>query len=430
MVLARTLLSDNVRVLKSQVSKTALQGVLIAAISIVVATILVSYYNSGSLTLSGLIKAQTENYMLWVLDSIPFIFAFWGQYSSSIIAYQAGAMIFDQTEELRSQTENLKKQAKYSQSHDLLTDLPNRVLFYDRVEQSVESSIKHKRMFSILLIEIINFKEIHDTLGRSSSDMVLKQLAARLQGVVLGRDKVARMDGNIFAVLLTECVDESESVMLAQYIQKALEPVFKVERLNIPVHANIGIVHFPKHGDDPDSLVQKAGVALFIAAKSNEGYAVYDSVLEKEYSPRRLTLMSDLRRAIESDQLELHYQAKVALQTGVLYGAEALVRWKHENDYISPEEFVSMAERTRMIRHLTVWVLKEAFKQCAIWHKKGKHLVISVNLSSRDLHDPELPDLISGIAASTGIKPEWLILEITESSIMTDPERVLDVINR
>lgn len=430
MVLARTLLSDNVRVLKSQVSKTALQGVIIAVISIVIATILVSYYNFGTISPGGIIKAQTENYMLWVLDAIPFIFAFWGQYSSSIIAYQAGAMIFDQTEELRSQTENLKKQAQYTQSHDLLTDLPNRVLFYDRVEQSVEASIKHQRIFSILLIEIINFKEIHDTLGRGSSDLVLKQVAARLQGVVLGGDKVARMEGNIFAVLLTECVDERESIMLAQYIQKALEPVFKVDRLNIPVHANIGIVHFPKHGDDPDSLVQKAGVALFIAAKSNEGYAVFDSALEKEYSPRRLTLMSDLRRAIESDRLELHYQAKVALQTGVLFGAEALVRWKHENAYIAPEEFVSMAERTRMIRHLTVWVLKEAFKQCAIWHKQGKHLVISVNLSSRDLHDPELPDLISGLAASTGIKPEWLILEITESSIMTDPERVLDVINR
>lgn len=430
MALAKSLLSDNVRVLKSEVSKAAYQGVLIAVCSIVVATLLVSYYLTGTISLNGIMRAQSENYVLWALDTVPFIFGFWGQYSSSIIAYQAGALIFDQTQELRNKAETLEKQANYTATHDTLTDLPNRALFYDRVEQSILSATSQSKLLSVLLIEIANFKEIYDTLGRNSSDMVLKQLAARLQGVVLGSDKVARIDGNIFAVLLSDGIDESEPVLLAKYIQTALEPVFIVDKLHIPVHVNVGIVHFPEHGEDVDTLVQKAGVALFMAAKSNEGYAVYAPAFD-DHSPRRLTLMSELRRAIESNQLELYYQAKVALQTSELFGVETLVRWHHpKHGFIPPDEFIIMAERTRMIRPLTVWVIKEAFRQCALWHAQGKDLTVSINLSTRDLHDPELPDLISGIAASTGIKPKWMIFEITESSIMTDPDSALEIIKR
>jgi diguanylate cyclase (GGDEF)-like protein len=430
MALASEMFNDNVNLLKSEVSKSAYQGILIAVISIVVANILVSWYYTNAVTLDGIITAQKNNPVLWILNIIPFVFGFWGQYSSSIIAYQAGAIIFDQTHELREKAETLEKQASYNATHDSLTDLPNRALFYDRVEQSIVSALNQGRLLSILLVEITNYKEIYDTLGRNSSDLLLKQLAARLQGVVLGSDKVARIDGNIFSVLLNDIVDESETQMLAQHIQTALVPVFAVEKLHIPVHTNIGIVYFPEHGEDVDTLVQKAGVALYIASKTNEGYAVYEPAFD-DHSPRRLTLMSELRRAIEHNQLELYYQAKINLPSGSLYGAEALVRWHHpKHGFISPSEFIPMAERTRMIRLLTVWVLKEAFRQCVLWHKEGYDLVISVNLSTRDLHDPELPDLISGIAASSGLKPEWIILEITESSIMNDPEQALTIINR
>ena len=196
------------------------------------------------------------------------------------------------------------------------------------------------------------------------------------------------------------------------------------------MHSNIGIVHFPVHGEDVDSLVQKAGVALFMASNSNVGYAVYEPSFD-QHSPRRLTLMNELRHAIERGELELYYQPKVSIQTDVLYGAEALVRWNHpKHGLISPDEFIPMAERTRLIKSLTLWVLKEAFKHCADWHNQGKELTISVNLSAKDLHDPDLPDLIAGVAVSTGIKPEWIILEITEGSVMTDPELSLDILER
>lgn len=423
-------LSDNIRLLKSEVSKTALRGVLIAAAAIIIATCAVTIYSTGGLSLAGIINAQKENVGLWVLDTLPFMFGFWGQYSSMIIAYQAGTMIMEQTQELRSLANDLEKQANYISTHDHVTDLPNRILFYDRAERAIISAIDNKALLAILLIEIENFKEIYDTLGRNSSDLILKQISTRLRGVSPERHSVAKIDGNVFGILLTSLANISETERLARYIQKALEQAFLVEKLRFSVHSNIGIVNFPEHGDDIDTLVQKAGVALDIARHSNKGYAVYDSTRDK-HSPRRLTLMSELRRALENNELELFYQAKVNIGTNQLYGAETLVRWHHPvHGLISPDEFIPMAERTRMITQLSTWVLKRSFQDVSNWQQQGINLKISVNLSAKDLHDPELPDLIVGIAAATDIKPEWIMLEITESAVMHDPERVLEIINR
>jgi diguanylate cyclase (GGDEF)-like protein len=428
--IANNILSDNISILKSEVSRTAYQGVAVAILSIIIATLLVCYYQFGEISIDGIINAQKNNYSLWVLNGIPFVFALWGQYSGSIIAHQVNALIVDQTQELRSRADDLEKQASYAATHDVLTGLPNRSLFYDRVGQAILSANHQKTLLSILLVEIVNFKDVYDTLGRNSSDQIVRQISSRLQGVVLGTDRVAMIDGNIFSMLISDSTDEKEVELLAKHIQKVLEPAFVIERLTFAAHTNVGIVHFPQHGEDVDTLVQKAGVALYMAGRSNEGYAVYELSFDK-HSPRRLTLMSELRNAIEKDQLLLYYQPKVSISTGILYGAEALVRWQHpKHGFISPDEFIPMAERTRMIKLLTLWVLKEAFQQCAKWRKQRKELTISVNLSAKDLHDSELPDLISGVAVSTGIKPEWIILEITESSIMTDPELTLEVIER
>jgi len=427
---ASNLLNENVRILKSEVSKTAYQGVLIAVSSIIIASFLVSFVSTGALTLDGIIDAQQNNFVLWVLDTVPFVFGLWGQYSGSIIAYQAGAMIFDQTQELRNRTEKLEKHASYISTHDPLTELPNRALFYDRVTRAIFMANSQKRLLSLLVLEIENFKEIYETLGRNRSDLILKQISTRLQGVIIEGDSIAKIDGNIFAILMNELIDFNECEQLAQYIQKAMEQPFVVEKLQVAVHTNIGIVYFPEHGEDVDTLMQRAGVALHIAHSSNSGYACYEASFDK-HSPRRLTLMSELRHAIDHNELELFYQAKIFIKTGKLYGAEALVRWNHPvHGFIPPDEFVPMAERTRMIKQLTLWVLKRAFRDCAKWHKQGIDLTVSVNLSAKDLHDPELPDLIAGAAVSAGIRPEWIILEITEGSVINQPEHALEIIQR
>ncbi|PHS68734.1 MAG: GGDEF-domain containing protein [Methylophaga sp.] len=418
----------NVSALKGQASKTAYLGAIIAVTSIIVATLSVCYFASGSISLEGIVAAQKTNFGLWILDALPFIFTFWGQYAGSIIAYQAGAMILDQTNELRSKTATLEKQAIYSSTHDALTDLPNRSLFYDRVEQAILSANNQQRTLSVLLFEVENYKEIYSALGRNNSDLVLKQISSRLQGAVKSFENIARLEGGTFSLLID---DEQEDVLqVSNSIQESMQAAFIVERQPVAIHTCTGIVKFPEHGEDVDTLVQRAGIALYIARNNKEGSAVYDPSFDK-HSPQRLTLMSELRHAISRDEFALFYQAKVSLETNAVYGVEALIRWLHpKHGLISPDDFIPMAERTRTIQQVTRWVLRQAFIDCAKWHKTGMNLKVSVNLSTKDLHDPELPDFIGGIQASTQVKPEWIILEITEGSIMTDPEQAMEIIQR
>lgn len=433
LTIVQSLFADNVNLLKSKASKNAYQGMAIAVAAVVIGTITVCYLDSGVISLEGVWAAQKHNPALWMLNSMPFVFGIWGQYSSSMIAYHAGAMIIDQTQELRTKTDDLEKQTTYASTHDRLTDLPTRALFYDRVSRAIAFAMSvdnSPRRLSILLIEIENFKDIYEALGRNSSDLVLKQISTRLQGVSLERDDIAKIDGNVFAVLLSARSDVDRAKEFAKQIQKTMESPFVVEGLQVAIHSDVGIVHFPEHGEDVDMLVQRAGVALRIAQKSTKGYATYDPSFDK-HTPLRLTLISELRNAIERDGLELFYQPQVSIRTAEICGVEALLRWNHPvHGFVSPDEFVPMAERNRMIRPLTQWVLRRAFRDCANWHKQGLALNVSVNLSAKDLHDPELPDLISGVAVAAGIKPGWIILEITEGSVMADPDRALEVIKR
>ena len=423
-------LSNNARALKSRVSKTAYQGITIAVSAIIIATLLACYYHFGVISIDGIIKVQSTNYALWILDTIPFVFGIWGQYSSTIIAYEASALVFDQTQELRERADDFEKKAHHTATHDLVTDLPNKALFYDRVEQAVLAANVINGSLSILLIEVGNYKEVNDTLGRNSSDSLLKQIAARLKGAFPAPASIAKIDSNVFSLLLSEAHSYHEVLAIAKNIHSALEPVFFVDKVKLSAHVNIGVVNFPDHGEDVDTLVQRAGVALYMAQESSNGLAVYDSSFDA-HSPRRLTLMSELGQAIDRNELELYYQPKVSIDTGKIYGVEALVRWNHPtHGLIPPDDFVPLVERTRTIQTLSSWVLKQSFEQCAIWHQQGLDLKVSINLSVKDLHNPELPDLIAGIRSSTDVEPAWIILEITESSIMTDPEMALDIVHR
>ena len=422
-------LHNNVRVLRSRVSKTAWQGIAIAISALIIATLVVTYMQDGAVSLAGIMAAQRSNFALWVMDAVPFIFAFWGQYSSTVLAYEASALVMDQTRELRNKAEILEQRANHSVTHDLLTDLPNKELFYDRVEQIVLSSGPETQL-TILLIEVSNYKQVSDTLGRNSSDSLIKQIAVRLCGAFPAPMTIARLESNLFSVLVTESASAHQVLDMADSVHRVLHDVFFIGHTKLAAHANIGIVNFPEHGGDVDTLVQRAGIALYIAQNSNKGYAVYDSSFDA-HSPRQLTLMSELNHAIENRELELYYQPKIRVSDGSLYGVEALVRWNHpKHGLLQPDQFVPLMERTRLIQGLSCWVIQESFAQCGQWHKEGLELTVSINLSAKDRNNPELPDLISGIKGATGIDPGWIILEITESSIMSNPDAARDIINR
>jgi EAL domain-containing protein (putative c-di-GMP-specific phosphodiesterase class I) len=200
--------------------------------------------------------------------------------------------------------------------------------------------------------------------------------------------------------------------------------------LKLDVQASIGIAVYPEHGSDADTLLQRADVAMYMAKQDKTGYIVYDPKDDK-HSPHRLTLMGELRHAIESDELVLHYQPKATIKTGEIIEVEALVRWQHpQHDLMRPDEFIPLAERTGLIKPLTVWVLNHALQQHSIWKEQGLDIGVAVNMSAHGLLDLELPDLIAGVLASHNAEPNRLVLEITETTIMVDQERALQILTR
>ncbi|MCV6610443.1 MAG: bifunctional diguanylate cyclase/phosphodiesterase [Amphritea sp.] len=423
-------LHNNVKVLKARVSRTAYQGMGVAVVALIIATLAACFFDTGKVSLDGIVHVQQTNYALWIMDAVPFIFGFWGQYSSTILAYEASALVIDQTKELRDKADSFEKQARHNVTHDLLTDLPNKELFYDRVEQAILSKGGDHEMLSILLIEVENYKQISDTLGRNGSDSLIKQVSVRLKSAFSAPATIARIDSNIFSLLLTGAESKQGVLAMAESIHRVLEESFFVDKVKLSTHTNIGIVHFPDHGGDVDTLVQRAGIALYVAQNSNKGYALYDSSYDA-HSPKQLTLMSELNQAIERGELELYYQPKVDLRENRVSGAEALVRWNHpRHGLLNPDQFVPLMERTRMIQSLTQWVMKEGMAQSARWDQEGLRICVSINLSAKDLNNPELPDLIAGLKGRTEVNPECMLLEITESSIMTNPETALEIINR
>jgi diguanylate cyclase (GGDEF)-like protein len=423
-------LGNNTKILKSRASKASMQAVFIAVATAVGATLLASYTEFQSISVDGVIHAQTNNMVLWVLDVLPFIFGYIGQFTSYVVANEANMMVLEQTEELRQHTKELEKQATFASTHDTLTGLPNRALFYDRLEQSLLHYRSQKKGLALLLLNIGNLKEIQDTLGLSSTDLLVKQLATRLASWAGSVDSVARIDTYSFAIILSEFGDNVRADAAAHNLIKAIEPQFVINTLKLTLQPSIGIVTFPEHGEDADTLLQRAGVAQYFASKSATGFAVYSPSMD-QHSPRRLTLVAEFKRALARNEMLLYFQPKVRLADNTVYGVEALARWHHaQHGFISPDEFIKLAENNRLIRPFSQWVVEKAFQICAEWHRAGINLVVSVNLSAKDLLDPELPDQIAGYAAKTGIQPEWIMLEITESSIMGDPARALIIIER
>lgn len=423
-------LQENASLLKQKASRHSIMGAVIAMAAIVIATVLSGYFITGNVSLAAVIIAQQDNVVLWVLDIMPFLFAFWGQYVSSIMSYEASSMILDQTHDLRAYTKDVEAKAAHEATHDSLTDLPNRVLFIDRLQQATYLSQQKVPVFGIVLIDIDRFKEVNDTLGHFNGDRLIKQVGLRLSGLLVEGDTLARIGGDEFGFVLPRLKSKFDAEEFSKTIQKSLSTPFVLDNLTLDVQVSIGVAIFPDHGKDADTLIQRADVAMYIAKHDNIGFAVYSSEFDS-HSPRRLTLMGELRNAINNDELVIYYHPKVLSDSKKLCSVEALVRWKHpSHGFLSPDEFIPLAERTGLINDLTLWILKEALRQCAVWHQKNYDFSIAVNISSVSLSDPEFPDIVTGLLASNNFPAESLIMEITETSIMVDPLRSLGILKR
>jgi len=282
----------------------------------------------------------------------------------------------------------------------------------------------------VLLIDLDRFKEVNDTLGHQKGDSLLKDIGLRLRGALRESDTIARLGGDEFGVLLPGLGDSAGANRAAAKIRATLEQDFLIDELPVHIDASVGIALYPQHGDDVDMLLQHADVAMYEAKRTHGGYEIY-SVEHDPYNPVRLAMVGQLRKALEANEVVLHYQPKIELESGKVVGAEALVRWQHPTrGLIAPAEFVPMAERTGLIRPLSRYVLNGALAQAKEWRDGGLDLKVSVNLSARNLLDPSLPEDVSHLLAKWMVPAALLELEITESTIMVDPKRAMEVLSR
>jgi diguanylate cyclase (GGDEF)-like protein/PAS domain S-box-containing protein len=324
----------------------------------------------------------------------------------------------------------LQREVEHRALHDSLTGLPNRALLQDRLAQALRTAQREGTVAGLLLIDLDRFKEINDTLGHHYGDQLLAQVGPRLVESLRRMDTVARLGGDEFAVLLPVVQDVESATAVAHKLQVALSRPFHVQGVQLDVEASIGLVISGAHGNDASTLIQRADIAMYVAKKRNLGVSTYDRQIDSN-TPQRLALLGDLRRALQDDELFLHFQPKVDLRTGLLCGAEALLRWQHpERGLIPPVDFIPLAENTGLIGALTHRVLDLALTQTRVWADTGHPLQVAVNLSARNLLDEALDTTVSDLLARHGVGAELLKLEVTESAIMTDPTRATELLQR
>jgi diguanylate cyclase (GGDEF)-like protein len=311
---------------------------------------------------------------------------------------------------------------------DPLTELPNRVLFRERAQQAIRAARRSGSRVAVIIVDLDRFRVINDALGHEAGDALLTKIGSRLQTGLRETDTVARLGGDEFAVLLPEVADAGAVALTAERLLKTLEFPFPVGGVSVEVEASIGISMYPEHGENVDGLIQRADVAMYVAKDTGTGHELYVEERDR-YSPERLALLSELRGAIQRGELILHYQPKADLRSGRVVGMEALVRWQHpERGLLLSDEFVPLAEPTGLIGPLTRHVIDEALRECRAWSDGGIDLHVAVNLSARNLEDPRIPDLVARSLERWNLEPDALALEITESAILQEPVRVMQVV--
>jgi diguanylate cyclase (GGDEF)-like protein len=321
------------------------------------------------------------------------------------------------------------RRLRHQASHDALTGLSNRAELYELGQRSLTGAQRDGQFAALLLIDLDRFKEVNDTMGHEQGDHLLVEVATRLRGVLRGTDILARLGGDEFAVLAA-LPNRGALGEVATRLQSALSRPFELGGVAIELGASIGIAVQPDHGDDVSTLLRHADVAMYEAKRTTAGIETYDPERDP-YSPERLALLGELRRGVDRDELVLFFQPKVALESGETIGVEALVRWQHpERGLLGPGEFLALAERTGLIADITRWVLDAAVRQCGAWRREGIDLPVAVNLAAANIVDSTLPDAVAETLRRWDVPADRLECEISEDTVMGDPRRATDVLER
>jgi diguanylate cyclase (GGDEF)-like protein len=312
--------------------------------------------------------------------------------------------------------------------HDELTGLPNRKFLVVRTGEALAEAARLRRRVGLLLLDLDRFKEVNDTLGHMVGDRLLQIVAHRLVHSVRPGDVVARLGGDEFAVLLPAVRDHGAAREVAARLRAALAEPIRMDAMDFDIEASVGIALYPDHAPDFELLLQRADVAMYMAKEHRTGVEAYEAGQDRN-SPARLSLLGELRRAVQSRQLELYFQPKTMIADGTPIGMEALVRWRHPSrGMVSPEEFIPVAEQSYLIRDLTRYVMDAALAQAARWWHAGLRVQVAVNVSASDLLSPALADVIAAGLRKHSIPPEALLLEITERVLMSEPAYAADCV--
>jgi diguanylate cyclase (GGDEF)-like protein/PAS domain S-box-containing protein len=319
---------------------------------------------------------------------------------------------------------------RHQAMHDGLTNLPNRMMLFDRLAEALEAGRNENRLIALLLMDLDRFKDVNDTFGHHFGDVLLKQVAFRLRNQLHIDDTVARLGGDEFAIVLTSALDANAVAMTARRILNTLQQPFVVEGQVLEVGASIGIALAPQHGSDARTLMRRADVAMYATKQSNTGFTFHERDDQESRHPDQLSLVVEMRSAIERDEFELYYQPKRHLRSGLMTRAEVLLRWNHPlRGLLLPASFIPIAERTGLIKVMTDWILDRALQQCREWQDEGAPVHIAVNVSAKSLLEETLPSKVQAALDKWSVDPRFLKIEITESSIMADPAHALAIMS-
>ena len=327
-----------------------------------------------------------------------------------------------------SQNRRTQEKLNHLAYHDALTDLPNQVLFKDRLKQAIALSRRYDHMQAVLLLNLDRFKTINDSLGYTAGDRLLQSVAQRLTSCVRESDTVARFGGDEFAVLLTQIPRAQDAANAARAIKEALDQAFLFDDQEVFVASSIGIAIYPQDGRDTGGLLKSAGVALDRAKSEGGNNYQFYTAGGTTRALKQLVLESNLRGGLDRNEFVVHYQPQVDTRSFQLVGMEALVRWQHPTlGLLYPKDFVALAEDSGLIIQLGDWILRAACMQNMMWQDAGlAPMRVSVNFSARQFQQPTFISTVAEILKDTNLDPRWLELELTESSVMKDPEQAIE----
>ena len=319
---------------------------------------------------------------------------------------------------MQGQIKNRQEELVYTSTHDTLTSLPNRRLLSEEIELLLTS----KNNFALMILDLDRFKEVNDTLGHLFGDRFLCQVADRLKLLVRKSDFVARLGGDEFAIVISD-IQDNKIEDIAKTICNGLEEVYAIEDHNLYLGVSIGIALYPRHGNSGVELMKYADIAMYNAKRNNINFELYESK-KSEHNVQKLSLLSDLRVAIEKDELFIELQPIYSISENRILGFEALIRWNHPLlSVIYPDAFILMAEQTGLIRNITYWVIDRALQACKSWEIYSSDMYISVNVTAWDLHE-NIVNVIEGLLDKYELQPSNLVLELTERSVMTESTKV------